>query len=676
MFTKHYLVTISTIVFATALLAPARLAQAAESSPAAQFAPANSPAPAFLKTLGIPEAWSLLSNDVTSTIAIVDTGVDLNNPEIKPYLLEGKNLVNDRKSPQDDNGHGTAVAGIIAAVAKAGESSSGTGRWKGRFLPIKALDQYGSGDEEKLTQGIRYAIEQGADIIVLSLGLRRDAPNLRDAVAFAESKGVLLIAASGNDAAVFGPRAAVQYPAAYPTVIAVAGSEGGKPVSQSTPGPEIDLSAAWRVQTLALGGGVVEMEGTSMGAPQVAAVAAMLKAEHPDWKPIRLREALRRTAISTGTDVWNVNAGYGLVSANKAIQADSTVDWREPNDTRAKAAEFPLGKEVSGTWGSLGDNDWFTFEVPYDGIYSLSGDEARFTLYSKDGLVEPRSVSTARVGFLKQWPVKKGRYWLQSLSSGATASDPDGYRFVSQFMMSPDAREPNDSAASAFTLPARTQQWIGSFHRLGDLDWVVVTLPKPGLLRLTVSTDTSRIDPEILVQPAGGSVIIVDERGDGGTEQWVLKYAKAGKYYFRIANAVSAKPEAVIGTYAATLEYITEKEDPYEPNDGPLTSTPLSPDKVYNGLINTNKDEDWYRFTLTKTRKVKLSVGYIPDSMRLNVELRNKKLQTLKKWSNGEGRKTLLGEKILLPGTYYVAITADRYNRNQTYGLRMLLTDS
>jgi len=129
-----------------------------------------------------------MNMDVTATIAIVDTGVDFNNPDLKPYLLEGKNIVNERKSAQDDNGHGTAVAGIIASVAKAGETSSGLGRWKGRILPVKALDASGSGNEEKLTQGIRYAVNQGADIIVLSLGLRRDAIGLREAVALAESK--------------------------------------------------------------------------------------------------------------------------------------------------------------------------------------------------------------------------------------------------------------------------------------------------------------------------------------------------------------------------------------------------------------------------------------------------------------------------------------------------------
>jgi hypothetical protein len=516
-------------------------------------------------------------------------------------------------------------------------------------------------------------VDHGADIIVLSLGLRRDAPGLRDAVAYAESKGVLLVAASGNDAAVFGAKAAVQYPAAYPTVLSVAGSEKSKPISQSTSGSENDVSATWRVQTLALNGGAIAMEGTSMGAPQVAAVAAMLKSIHPDWEPIRIRETLRRTAELNGIATWNANMGYGLISAVKAIQADSNLDWREPNNTKFDASEFPLGKEIAGNWESASDTDWFTFEVPYDGVYGIYGNEVLATLYNGQTMISDRKTNKVNQEGepIKEWSLKKGRYWLRVDNSASYSQNAAAYRLASKFTMNADSREPNESAASASTLPPRSQQWTGTFHKRGDVDWMVITLPKPGIVSLSITPDTTRIDPQIWIQPAGGKEIVVDERGDGGSEQWTLNNAKAGRYYIRVSNAVSSNPEAVIGTYAAVLEYITEKEDLYEPNESPLTSTPLSPDKVYNGLIHTSKDQDWYRFTLTKKQIVKLSVGHLPSAMLFNVELRNKKLQTLEKWNNGDGQKTLVGEKELIPGTYYVKVTADRYNRNQYYGLKL-----
>ncbi|BBI36209.1 S8 family serine peptidase [Cohnella abietis] len=649
--------------------------QAIEPAPTSLSALIGPPAPEFLKEIGIPEAWAMINSDVLSTIAIIDTGVDYTNPELKPYLLEGKNLINGNKSAQDDNGHGTAVAGVIAAVAKAGEASPSQGRWKGKILPIKALDQFGLGDEDKLTKGIRYAVDQDADIIVLSLGLRRDAPSLRDAVAYAENKGVLLIAASGNDAAVFGNRAAVQYPAAYPTVLAVAGSEGTKPTPQSTSGSENDVSASWRIQTIAIGGRIIEMEGTSMGAPQVAATAALVKAIHTEWSPVEVREVIRRTALNKGVKSWNINIGYGFLSANKAVQADSTIDWRGPNDSRGKASTFPLGKEIIGDWGTPSGKYWYVVEAPYDGVFSISGNPSRLSLYSADKIIEPKSGPIITKGVIKQWEVKKGRYWLLAQPPEEGIGDTGSYRLVSQFVMSPDSKEPNDSAASAFTLPPRSQQWTGNFHKRGDVDWVSVTLPKPGILKLKVSTDTTRIDPELWVQAAGGTATIIDEHGDGGTEQWVLKQAKAGKYYFRISNAVSANPEPVIGTYTVNMEYITEKEDLFEPNDSPLTATPLLPDKAYNALINTDKDQDWYRIVLTKKQIVRLSIDPIPKDMAINVELRNKKLQTLDKWNNKEGQKTLLGEKVLLPGTYYVKVTGAPYDRNHFYGLKVKLLE-
>lgn len=624
---------------------------------------------AFLKDAGFLEAWSTLPNDVTSTIAVIDTGVDLNNPILKPLLLPGKNFVNANRGPQDDNGHGTAVAGIIAAVAGAGDTY-GKAKWKGSILPIKALDQNGSGDESKLTQAISYAVEQGADIIVLSLGLRRDAPKLREAVADAESKGVLLVAASGNDAATLGTKAAVQYPAAYASVLAVSGSEGIHPVTQSTAGPEIDLSASWTVDTLAIGGGRVTMVGSSMGAPQVAAAAAMLQAIHPDWKPIQLRERLRGTAVKPDFADWSASIGYGFLAADNALQSNEALDWREPNDTRAKAVVFPLGKEVAGAWSRSNDVDWYMVNVPYDGTLVIGNNSAQLALYAGKSTTEPKpshSVSANEV----RWQVTKGEYGLKvtKASEEATNREYPAYSLTSSFLMGADAREPNDSAATASTLPSRSQQWTGTFHKRSDEDWTTITLPKDGEITLSATADTSRIDLALMIQPAGGAITIADERGDGGSEQLILKKAKAGKYYIRVTNAVSANPEPVIGTYTVALEYITQYEDPYEPNNSPATATPLIVGDRYEGLIASQEDADWYRFTLGERKKVKLSLTGIVDGAVATVALRDRKQQTLNTWRNPKDANELAGERVLDAGTYYVSITADLADQNHAYRL-------
>ncbi len=624
---------------------------------------------AFLKESGFTTAWSILKNDVTSTVAVIDTGVDLNNPLLKPFLLPGKNFVNANRRPQDDNGHGTAVAGIIAAVAEAGETS-GKARWKGRILPIKALDQNGSGDEGKLTQAIAYAVEEGSDIIVLSLGLRRDAPNLREAVEAAENKGVLLVAASGNDAAALGSKAAVQYPAAYASVLAVSGSEGIHPIAQSTAGPEIDLSASWTVDTLAIGGGRVTMVGSSMGAPQVAAAAAMLKAMHPEWKPIQLRERLRGSALKPESAPWSASLGYGFLAADQAIQPNAVMDWREPNDTRAKAGIFPLGKEVAGGWGNSGDVDWYSLTIPYNGTLAIRKGSAKLSLFAGKSSDETAPLGSSNSEETR-WQLQSGEYWLKVSRGANTASQGayPAYRLTSSFVMAADAREPNDSAATASTLPARSQQWTGTFHKRTDEDWMTITLPKDGEITLSASADTSRIDLALMIQPAGGPMTIADERGDGGSEQLMLNQAKAGKYYIRITNAVSANPEPVIGTYTVALEYITQYEDPYEPNNSPVTATPLVVGERYEGIIATPKDVDWYRFTLNERHKVNVELSGIVDGAIATIALRDRNQQTLNTWGNSKETSELAGERVLEAGTYYVSVAADRAEQNRPYRL-------
>ncbi|MFC5701586.1 S8 family serine peptidase [Cohnella faecalis] len=635
--------------------------------------------PAFLETLGIPQAWSSFDGNVRATIAIVDTGADLSHPGIRPYLTDGVNLLQKGKPPQDDNGHGTAVAGVIAAIADAGNAGSGDlaskPRWQGRIMPIKALDQSGAGDEAKLTEGIRYAVEHGADIIVLSLGLRRDAASLRGAVALAESRGVLLVAASGNDAAEFGSKAAVQYPAAYPTVLAVSGATGDQAEARSTHGSETDIAAVWKVETLAIGGGRTSMEGTSMGAPQVAAAAAMLWGAHPDWTPLRVREALRRSAADLEPKGWDPSTGYGMVRVDTALRAKDVPDWREPNDTLAKASAFPLGKEVAGTWSGSKDIDSFLVRIPYDGTLVLEGSaeavdwQSGLTLYSAGDQKVVRPLSPAH------WPVRKGQsYWLKAaapplLKDGGVAAA--AYRFVSTLKIGADSMEPNDSALSAYTLPARSQDWSGTFHQRQDEDWAVVTLPKEGTLRLAVTTDTTRIDPSLWVQPAGGTATMADENGDGEAEELILRQARAGKYYIRIRNESSENPEPVIGTYTVSLEYITKYEDPNERNDDALTATPLATGKIYNGLIDTSKDNDWFRFTIDGKREMNISMSNIERTAAVSIALKNQKLQTIHTWKNAAGKQELSGLTVLEPGTYYLSITANSPMSNGLYALKL-----
>lgn len=648
---------------------------AAAHSPIAIAALANA---TFIQTTGLADAWKLLRRDVVGTIAIVDTGVDLKNAALAPYLTDGVNLLDEGEPPQDDNGHGTAVAGVIAAAAEAAKGQETSAAWKMKLMPIKALDDKGEGDEEHLSGSIRYAIEHGADIVVLSLGLRRDAPDMRSVVALAEQKGVLLVAATGNDAAEFGEQAAVQYPAAYPTVLAVAGAEGGEGQINSTGGPEVDLAASWRVETLALGGGRLSMEGTSMAAPQVAAAVALLRAAHPDWKPALLRETLRRSAEDIGIAGRDDATGYGLLRADRALSAGPNADWREPNGAQSSASPFPPGTEVYAAWSGSKDTDWYEVSVPYEGLltvrmqtnlFDIGATGVKLSLY-RPGAVKP--IAAGATGGTMSWKLGKGKYYLRADGSSKSASLP--YRLTSGFRMAPDRTEPGSSSDTAYAIEPRTQEWTGTFDREDDQDWTVVKLPQAGSLKITVETDTTRIDPAIAVQRSGQSPVWTDESGDGLPETASVKNAQAGRYYIGVRNAAAGATPPVIGTYKVRLEYTTTYADLGEPNDGPLTAAALveGAGGTLKGLIAGDKDQDWFRFKTSGGGRFEWKLTGIPDGSVFQLAIYDKELKPVGKWSNKDGASEVDVRQKLQAGTYYARITADRADRSAYYRISVM----
>lgn len=632
---------------------------------------------AFIKTTGIADAWKLLREDVTGTIAIVDTGVDLKNAALTPYLTEGVNLLDRGQPPQDDNGHGTAVAGIIAAAAESAKGS-GTAAWKMKLMPVKALDEHGEGDETHLSSGIRYAIAHGADIVVLSLGLRRDAPDMREAIELAEQRGVLLVAATGNDE--FGQKAAVQYPAAYPTVLAVSGAEDGQGQMHSTGGPETDLAASWQVETLALGGGRLSMEGTSMAAPQAAVAAAMLRAAHPDWKPALVRETLRRTAQDIGAAGRDDATGFGMVRADLAVAAKPLADWREPNGAQRSASPFPPGTEVYAAWSGAKDTDWYAVDTRYDGILSVrlqttssdAGAGAVGLALYKAGAARPIAASPGSRSDLATWKLAKGKYYLRA--DGSSKSAPRAYRLTSGFRMLPDRTETNGNSRAAYAIEPRTQTWTGTFDRQADEDWTAIKLPQAGDLRVTVETDTTRIDAAVALQRAGQPLVWTDAQSSGLSETVLLRKASAGKYYIGVRNAAADDAPPVTGTYTVRLEYITTYADIGEPNDGPLTAAALTEGAVgtLKGLISDKDDEDWYRFRTAKGGTYAWTLTGIPEGSAFRLEIFSKALKPIGHWSGKAGQSSAVVRQKLAPGTYYARITADRTDRSAYYRFGIL----
>lgn len=424
-------------------------------------------------------------------------------------------------------------------------------------MPIKALDARGHGNEDKLGAGILYAVDHGAKIVVLSVGLYRYSKYTEDIVNYAEQKGVLLIAATGNDGTRYGDKIAVKYPAAYPTVLAIGGSTRQDRVEpRSNTGPEVDLVAPWDVFTTSLGGGYAAQGGTSMAAPQVAGVAALLWSRDPNLKPYQIRQHLRRTANDIEAKGWDKLSGYGLLRADKALLtpvARNAFGW---NTSRDKARVFPIDTSLQAEVNSKNKANWFVVNAPYDGSLELHLQQIQGT--NKIGITHfydhSRSGTTYSHPDGKPFiiPVKKGRNVLRVFArdSGAMLS----YKLSSRFHIYEDPLESNDKQFQAFTLPARTQSVVGTFSHASDVDWYTIQLPSKATLRLKLDTDTVRFDPAMEIRGSRIETRWVDDQKEGQAETVILPNLPAGKYYMLVQNAVTARPEAVAGEYKLDLE--------------------------------------------------------------------------------------------------------------------------
>ncbi|WP_240041255.1 S8 family serine peptidase [Paenibacillus ginsengarvi] len=611
------------------------------------------------------EAWNSVNKNESIVIAIVDTGVDLDHPDLIGNLVPGINLVNPEIPPDDDNGHGTNVAGVIAAMGNNGKGVSGM-LWKAGIMPIKALETNGRGDEDKLGAGIRYAVDHGAKIVVLSVGLLRNDAYLQEIVQYAEDHQVLLVAASGNDEG-----RNIRYPAAYPTVLAVGGvNENNAAEERSNYGPELDLVAPWSVFTTAMEGKYEYRDGTSMAAPQVAAAAALVWAKYPEMKVSEVRNLLRQTADEIGEPGWDERTGYGLLRVDRALSEVYKTDMYEPNDQRTEAKPISFGRMVSAELSGGSDVDWFSIDIPYDGTLSMR-------LVSEDA--PPSSVKLTHAGgrgvfaypFNPGTPLElKVEKGMNSFAVQYDKSDESRawtYRLACSFTIYRDPFEDNDKQYKAFKLPVRSQTVVGTFDHEGDEDWYAITFEQSGNVTVTMTPDTKRIDPVLMVQKKGEKAVTIDENSDGELETYTFEVFP-GTYYLRASKLL---PDPAIGEYALNIRYEPLYIDPNEPNDRPYQATVVSFDTPYEGVFDQSADIDYFKFTLTERSLVRLTVTGIPENRQLSASFQYSNLGEITKQVSVPGDRRIVMSAALDPGTYLIRLGTNQAFQNQMYKLNL-----
>lgn len=285
-----------------------------------------------------PGVWETTGGQGIS-VAIIDTGIDYHHPDLQARYIGGFDTYNNNDDPYDDHGHGTHVAGIVASSIN-NQGLIGTAP-NVNLLAIKALGADGTGYLSDVIEAIDWSVNNGAQIINLSLGTTYNSNLLRQKVDWAAGQGIVLVAAAGNTNG-----GSLLYPAAYDSVIAVSATNSNDQfASFSSIGAELAAPGVAITSTVP-GGGYATWSGTSMAAPHVAGTVALMLANNQD----NVRQLLRDSAIDLGEPGVDPLFGHGLVHAKPAALGI---------DTLAPIVTFLEPEHQS----SVSDNVWIRLDI-------------------------------------------------------------------------------------------------------------------------------------------------------------------------------------------------------------------------------------------------------------------------------------------------------------------------
>ena len=340
-------------------------------------------------------------------VAIIDTGIDYNHIDLANNYIGGHDFVNDDTYPMDDHGHGTHCAGIVAAEDN-GIGVIGVAP-KAHLYAVKVLGSDGSGYISDIIAGIDWSVEEGMQIISMSLGGDSGNSALEQACINASNAGVLIVAAAGNDGNPPARGDTVDYPARYGSVIAVAATDiNDERAKWSSTGPAVEISAPGvSILSTYPENRLATMSGTSMACPHVTGTAALIMASNPSLSNADVRQILSNTADYLG-DLSKY--GFGLVDADEAAPpATTTLDTTPPVISNVATSE------ITNTSATV---TWTTDEVS-DSVVNYGTDTTLGTMESDSTLVTTHSITLTGLT-----PETTYNYEVKSTdSSGNTATD-------------------------------------------------------------------------------------------------------------------------------------------------------------------------------------------------------------------------------------------------------------
>ena len=363
------------------------------------------------------------------TLAVIDTGVDMDHPDLEDNIVSGYDFINDDNNPDDDYGHGTHVAGIAAGISDNGTGIAGVASGI-KIMPIKALDSDGAGTTETIVAGIDYAVGHNVDVINMSLGSDADSHALEDAVNDAVNAGVIVVAAAGNE---YGSD--VCYPAAYEGVIGVGAADyidgHFEEADFSNVGPEVDVVAPgvdiYSTVPIELDNyntnvgdlnedGYALLSGTSMATPFVSGMAALLqakaKANDNNLNSDEVCTILKDTAVDIGDVGIDNETGAGIINGDDEQELGS-LEFHTI-DIEASDEYFDVGDTIGFDINLGANRNTLDTETDIDTPLKLMMRKFSYDYFSFEWISEPEEVMDVNIAngnaSINYQPINSGLY--------------------------------------------------------------------------------------------------------------------------------------------------------------------------------------------------------------------------------------------------------------------------
>lgn len=643
-----------------------------------------------LPKINVRQRWAATKAGPDIIVAVLDSGIDVNHPDLKNMLVLGTNTVNPLKSARDDEGHGTHVAGIIGAAGNNGIGVSGIAGIPGvKIMPVKVFNGT-EGSDISISDGIIWAADHGAKVINMSFGSYFQSDVLNDAIDYAYNKGIVLVAAAGNWAS-----QEISYPAALSKVIAVSATDRKDQLADfSSYGPQIDVSAPgkeiystyWDPHK---GSTYRELSGTSMASPMVAGLAAVILAQNPKLTNDEVRQVIEESAADLGDPGWDTMFGYGRIDVQKALSM-TLIKQEDSNESMLMAVELKDGVPYQEKINSGKDVDWYKINVsdmeslqievqpagkvsPGVEVYDETGNVV--TSFNNENTLNQRrqtgSIKVAQAIYGLAAGLEEGVYYIKIFGNHFRWAQ-ENYAITARLLgetdMVKDAHEPNESYTEAKPVTVDSKV-TGAILASGEEDWFKIELQGGAAHRLRLDVPEG-LDLAVEVESATNyqepsseaEWINFDERwfwetvnntGPSEDEDSVLVTpAKGtGTYYIKVFDVGGA---AVNANYTLTMQPFVAILDKYESNNkfNYAAAIPIG-DKVSANFHHPD-DKDWYLVDVPGTGILKLDFNQ-PPGVILGVDLYSDPEADPVNSTESSGIQAF--EFKVIKGTYYLRLT-------------------